>query len=195
VRALILVTLFCAAAAHAAEGSDSDVDEQVARRHYAAGKQFYEAHRYREAIKEFETARRLKPLPAFDYNIGRCYDLSEQWKEAAEAYERYLAAAPHAPDAASLRTRIVILRKRVQSVPEEKQPPTEAAPPPPLAPPPEPPKVEAQEAKPKPRPLIKRPWFWATLGGVAVVGLSVGLGVGLGSNHDPTASYGRIYGN
>ena len=173
----------------------SDVDEELARRHFSAGLQNYTAHRYAEAIREFEAARKLKPLPAFDYNIGRCHDLSEHWKEAAEAYERYLAASPNAPDAVSLRARVKVLRERAKSVEPVALPPEV---PPVASPAPvveEPVLVTTRPEKPA-RPLVKRPWFWATIGGaVVVVGLAVGLGVGLGATHDPTPTWGTVVGN
>jgi tetratricopeptide (TPR) repeat protein len=192
VRALIFMIL-CGASAGADTKDIGDVDEELARRHFQAGLQQYSHKRYTEAVKEFEAARKLKPLPAFDYNIGRCYEFSEQWKEAVEAYERYLAASPKASDAVELRERIKVLRERAGVKPVEA---------PPLPPPEPPPQVEAppppaiEVTRPAPRPLVRRPWFWATIGGaVVVVGLAVGLGVGLGAAHDPAATYGHVYGN
>jgi len=189
----------CTASAVADTKDIGDVDEELARRHFAAGLQNYSAHHYAEAIREFEAARKLKPLPAFDYNIGRCYDLSEKWKEAADAYERYLAASPNAVDAVTLRVRIKTLRERAKAVaPPVELPPPEVAPPPSPAPQPE---LEAipindHDAEKRRRPLVKKPWFWATIGGVVVVaGVAVGLGVGLAGNHDPSATYGHVFGN
>src|SRR5262249_13805170 len=52
------------------------------------------------------------PLPAFDYNIGRCSERLERWAAAAAAYERYLAAQPDAEDAVEIRQRIDILKAR-----------------------------------------------------------------------------------
>ena len=66
------------------------------------------------------------------------------------------------------------------------------------APPPAsvPPDVAATAPPPR-RPLVKRAWFWAVIGGaVAVVATGVALGVTLGSTtKDPTPTYGVANGN
>lgn len=48
------------------------------------------------------------------------------------------------------------------------------------------------------RPLVKKPWFWAVVGGAALVvaGVGIGLGVGLsGGDKNPTPSLGAVAGN
>ncbi|MGZ3406679.1 MAG: hypothetical protein ACXVAN_09585 [Polyangia bacterium] len=47
------------------------------------------------------------------------------------------------------------------------------------------------------RPLIKKPWFWAVVGGAALVvaGVGIGLGVGLSGDKNPTPSLGAVAGN
>jgi len=185
VRALIFI-LLCTAASAIAQKEIGDVDEELARRHFAAAQQHYAAHRYGEAIKEFQTARKFKPLPAFDYNIGRCHELLEQWDEAADAYERYLGLSPNAADLVSIRDRIRVLRERARA----------SAPPEPMPPSTEPMKGIGLKSEAPKRPLVKQAWFWGTVAGaVVVVGLAVGLGVGLGIPHDPSATYGRVFGD
>ena len=68
--AALILTLCLAGAARA----DVDPDTEVARRHFQRGSQLYDAGHYDEAIAAFEAAKQAKPLPAFDYNIGRAYD-------------------------------------------------------------------------------------------------------------------------
>ncbi len=91
-----------------------DPDADAARRHYERGLRAYDRADFAGAIREFELARSLKPSAAFDYNIGRCFDRLERWSLAADAYVRYLAAEPAAPNGAALRERLRVLRARAQ---------------------------------------------------------------------------------
>jgi tetratricopeptide (TPR) repeat protein len=134
-----------------------DPDTEIARRHFEAGRDHYEAGDYQSALKEFEAARAARPLAAFDFNIGRCYDRLERPADAVAAYERYLAAAPDAPDAAEVRERIGVLKRRIA---------VESPPPPPPTPP--------------PPPSRKRLIAPIAVGGAAVVVAAVGAGL-LGS--------------
>ncbi len=47
------------------------------------------------------------------------------------------------------------------------------------------------------RSLVKRPWFWATVGGAALVvaGVAIGLGVGLSGDKNPSPTLGAVAGN
>jgi tetratricopeptide (TPR) repeat protein len=121
-RALTIALLLLGALAHAADDAppsvappfSDDPDSDAARRHFDLGLKHYDAARFTEAIREFDLARQLKPAPAFDYNIGRCHERLEAWGAAADAYTRYLAAEPRAPNAAALRARLEVLRARAQ---------------------------------------------------------------------------------
>jgi outer membrane protein assembly factor BamD (BamD/ComL family) len=94
------------------EPKPEDPDTDRARRHFQQGLTYYEADSYDQAAKEFEEARRLKPLPAFDFNIGRTYDRLGNDALAIAAYERYIASMPTPPDAEDIRTRIAVLKTR-----------------------------------------------------------------------------------
>lgn len=111
-RVLVAVVLVLGPAG--AGAAEADPDTEVAQRLFAEGAAAYDAKDYANALEKFEAARRLKPLPAFDYNIARCHDRLGQAEPAIAAYERYLAAAPDAPDAAEVRTRVTVLRARVE---------------------------------------------------------------------------------
>jgi tetratricopeptide (TPR) repeat protein len=225
VRFLALLLVLCTSSLGRAapEAEPNNPDEEIARRHYRAGSDLYLAHDYERAIREFEAGRLVKPSPAFDYNIGRCHDLLEHWREAVENYERFLATLPPTAEA-KLRARVVLLRQRagMPSAEAAKPPPApaEAARPPTPTPTPRPPSAPPElqaapvgqppspevaepalsataERTPPKKPLARRGWFWGVIVGAAVVVAGgVALGVLLSSgNHDPVASYGHVYGN
>jgi tetratricopeptide (TPR) repeat protein len=126
-RALLLC--LCLARAVSAQVS-LDPDTEIARRHFEAGRLQYEASDYQGALREFEAARKVRNLPAFDYNIARCLDRLERPAEAIAAYQRYLAANGDTADTAEVRERVRVLQERIA--------PPATAPPPPAAKPPAP---------------------------------------------------------
>jgi iron complex outermembrane receptor protein len=152
---LRLVLVACLAGAAAADEGDLD----TARRHFDAGAIAYEKGDYHAALEEFLTAQRLHRVPAFDYNIGRCYDRLEQLDDAIQLYERYVATNP--PDGEKVRTRIIELRRRL----ELQRPPQ---------PPPPPPSHKKRNLG----------IVLGVVGGVVVVGVAVGLGVGLSAGSE-----------
>jgi tetratricopeptide (TPR) repeat protein len=93
--------------------ADVDPDTEVARARFRAGSALYNQGEYERAIAEFEAGKKAKPLPAFDFNIARAYDRMGRWREAREAYRRYVAREPNAPDAAEVRARIEELDRRI----------------------------------------------------------------------------------
>ena len=84
--------------AHARRGDTvlavEDPDTEIAKRHFAAGAALYDQGKYNDAIVEFSAARDVRPAPAFDFNIARCYDRLERLRDAVTWYERYLATDP-----------------------------------------------------------------------------------------------------
>ncbi len=176
-KCAFVLLLLLGAHAHAQR---EDPDTEVARRLYESGAGHYDAREYPQAIADFERARALKPLPALDYNIGRCYDRMGNFEKALAAYQRYVGARPEPKDAAEVRARMVVLSARVVPPPpttKKSEPLVDATPPPPKK---------------------RRAWVLpvAIVGAVAVVGLAVGLGVGLGTSSgpaDPTPTLGAIH--
>jgi tetratricopeptide (TPR) repeat protein len=125
-RLVLLAFVLCAVSPARA---NEDPDTEVARKHFEAGRVYYDANEYNKALDEFEKAKRVKPHPALDYNIGRCLDRLERYPEAIDAYQRYLASKPG--DAAEITERVRMLKERL------------ATQPPPVARPPEPPKTNS----------------------------------------------------
>jgi hypothetical protein len=136
----------------AASASADEADLQTARRHFDAGAQFYGTGDYRRALEEFLTAQRLYRVPAFEFNIGRCYDRLGERELAIEHYRSYVFTQP--VDAASVQTRINELdRELAQS-----------------RPPPPPPKRKRRTLA----------IVLGTVAGALVAGTAVALGVTLG---------------
>jgi hypothetical protein len=131
---------FTGGGAAGAEPPDLDPDTEVARRHFDRGTKSYQGQDYEAALREFEAARRVKTLPALDYNIGRCLDRLERYPEAVAAYERYVASSV-GPDVVEVRERIRVLKERIGE--------TEAAAKPPVPPP--------AVKEPAPAPAVKEP--------------------------------------
>lgn len=121
-RSLFMLLLLCAlpVGARALE----DPDTEVAKKHFEAGRGFYDAGDYAKALDEFLAARRSKPAPAFDFNIARCLDRLERYHEAIAEYEAYLTHSHKAPDADEVRTRINVLRQRLDEIDKQQRHPT-----------------------------------------------------------------------
>jgi tetratricopeptide (TPR) repeat protein len=169
-----LVVVLLATAARAQVG---DPDVQAARRHFDRGTELYQADKYEEAMREFVLAKELRPAPAFDYNIGRCLDRLERWREAADAYDRYLASTGDSEETRELRERVAMLRKRAAD-----HAPSDATPRPTTTP--DAPATVVRGA-PASKPVYKRAWFWIVIGGgVVAIATGVALGVTLGRGGD-----------
>src|SRR5205085_682908 len=107
---------------------------------------------YAKALREFEAARSDLPLPAFDFNIGRCHEQLDELQAAAEAYERYIESTPTPADAPEVRDRITLLRDRLAQ-------------------------ASAIEALPSPAPARRRvPWLAIGVGAGAAAALAIGGG-------------------
>jgi len=89
--------------------AQEDVDN--ARRHYEAGRSYYEQLRYDDAAREFEEAYRLSGRPHLLKNVAVSHQHAENWDAAVEAFERYLREAPDAEDRAEIEGRTERLRE------------------------------------------------------------------------------------
>jgi tetratricopeptide (TPR) repeat protein len=78
----------------------------LATQAFERGHEAFKAGRTQEAASAFIEAYSHKPLPQFLYNAGASYHKGGDNARAIEYYQRYLNAAPDAPDAAKVRTTI-----------------------------------------------------------------------------------------
>lgn len=199
-------------------------DKALARQLYEQGTQHYDLNEFREALGAFKDAYRNYNDPAFLFNIAHCHRALGNSAEAIQFYKSYLRKLPDAPNAAEVRRIIATLenapaarKPAVAETATSKHDPVDSPAGPVTSPPPP---TRASTASTEPslasapssatvavtasmpdraakRPLAKRPWFWLTLGGAAVVVAGgVVLGVTLGARKvNPAATYGVIDGN
>ena len=147
-----------------ATAQDPDV---VAKQAYGRGAELFKNRRFLEAAAAFEEGNKLKPHPAFLYNLALTYRALGQPAKAIEYYEAYLRDSPDATDRASIEAAIVEERRKLQITPQAKR------------------ESGAEGAAP----FYTQWWFW-TATGAAVVALGVGLGVGL--SRPTMASYREV---
>jgi tetratricopeptide (TPR) repeat protein len=123
--------LLAAATGARAETLDADPDTEIARRHFQAGSDFYEKGRYEEALTEFKAARAVRKAPQLDYNIARCLDRMERFREAVDYYRQFQAA--NGPDS-EVDARIKVLEERLGTTSPPPETPQPVIAPPPSAP-------------------------------------------------------------
>jgi len=140
------------------------VDAEV-ERHAALGQRLLEHGRTQEAIAEFRRAYELRADPRFLYDIAEGYRRLGLVDQARFFYERYLAAAPDAPDREDVEAALAALGR-----PAPARPPAVPAPSlsrdvviVPVSPPPESP------------PLWRRWWVWTAFAALAAGGVAAVL--------------------
>jgi tetratricopeptide (TPR) repeat protein len=199
VRNFIILTILAAAgAAHAA-------DKEAARRAYAEGSQYYDIGEYEAALQRFKTAYLAYADPAFLFNIGQCERQLGHKAEASKAFHAYLRNAAGAPDRALVEQMLA----QLESSPAPAPPHANPAPPETgrgegahadaargevarAADRPDAARADLVASPPSRRPLVKRPWFWITVGSAAVVAAgAIALGVTL-APAGPSPSLGVV---
>ena len=154
-----------ASTAQVTGGNVDDPDTEVAKRRFQKGVAHYDSKRYQEALNEFLAAKVRKPMPEFDFNIGRCYDRLEQYDAAITAYQGFLEQKPNTPDAADIKERIRVLKERI----EKPKPETPAKPSPEILAPTVP--TPLPQKRPSRLPVAAP----AALAGLAVAGFVSGM--------------------
>lgn len=85
-----------------------------ARDHFVLGRQLFEAHNFREALREFRLVAALAPNAELWFNIGRAHEELAEYDLAARAFERYLRDRVDAKDEAAVGARIAELDRLAQ---------------------------------------------------------------------------------
>jgi tetratricopeptide (TPR) repeat protein len=111
----------CVAASHARADEDStegdlSLPTQAAQAHYEAGSVYFEVGQTQRAIVEFRAAQHDDDRPAFDYNIGLCFEKLGDAARAVDAYRRFLSRQPDSPQKQTIEQKVVELDRRVGTI-------------------------------------------------------------------------------
>lgn len=159
-------------------------------RHYKRGLALYQQKDYPGAIEEMTAAYEERQLPRILLNIGQAYRKIGKAREALAFYERYLKAEPDAPATIQIEIKSYIEQtKALLGAPIGQAAVDRAAEPAPkgwngetgqiL------PEYAAQlREEERRRPIYKKPWFWAVIGGGAAAVIAVGVGVGVAKSRE-----------
>ena len=203
---LLAVIVVCAPAASRGD--------ETAKELFEKGTAAYALGHFDEAAQDYEKAFSLRPDPALLFNAAQAHRQAANKRRALVLYQNYIKLyGNRVSNRAEVERIVASLKRAIESeqqasavpptetaTPERESGPTREPAPPPAtvtAPPPTAPAATANRpdlTQPPEKPLIKKPWFWAVVGGgVVAVALGVGLGVGLGTAaHDPKASIGAL---
>jgi tetratricopeptide (TPR) repeat protein len=164
----------------------SQADDQEARELFGLGKQAFDEGRFERALKYFNDAYELSHRAGLLSNIGTVLDRLRRDQEALDAYQRYLAQVPDAPNRALIEERIRIIQAAMQkpgAQPQSAQPqaiaPTPAATAQAQMASPQAP-ASATQAEPQAQArssggLLTRWWFWTGVGALAATAVVIGI--------------------
>lgn len=166
-----------------AQDATEDGSDAEARANFEAGRVAYDNARYEDALQYFRRAHELSGRAQLLYNIGQTLDRLRRDAEAVEAFEAFLEGAPETSKRREVEARIGILRQRLNTQPTVETTPTETTPTEttPVVPTPE--QVAITEPQQTPEPEAEeasggiKPWVWAVIAGVVVIGAGVGIGI------------------
>lgn len=108
----LLVLASAGAAAPARRPSGKDL--AAAKACFQQGRAYYEAGAWADAIREYERAYALAPLPELLFNIAQAYRMQGDKPRAIAAYERYLSVVTEGAIAEEARAHIAALRLKIQ---------------------------------------------------------------------------------
>jgi hypothetical protein len=117
----LVVTLLVAALAFAlalvtsgraarAAGADPNPNPNDAKTRYMSGQSHYNLNEFAEALQDFKEAYRLRPDPAFLFNIAQCERQLGNLEEAIKFYRSYLRNKPDAGNKREIEKKIEELR-------------------------------------------------------------------------------------
>ncbi len=88
---------------------------------YKRGRTHYQLGEYREALKEFKEAYRLRPDASFLYNIAQCHRQLGELADAIKLYSSYLREAPDAANRAEVERQIRELKAAAEKQQQQEQ--------------------------------------------------------------------------
>jgi tetratricopeptide (TPR) repeat protein len=82
---------------------------------FAIGNRHYELAEYPQALETYKKAYRVRPLPAFQFNIAQCHRKLGAHKEAIQMYQAYLVGVPNADNKALVESLIAESQNQISS--------------------------------------------------------------------------------
>jgi hypothetical protein len=120
--ALALALVFLCATVRTAR---ADGERELARQHWKAGRDRFNAGDFHGAILELAAADQLQPSPLLSYDIAVCHDRLGEREEAGRRYREYLRRRPDAPNRREVEQRLLGL---AAAEPPIEAPPAETVP-------------------------------------------------------------------
>jgi tetratricopeptide (TPR) repeat protein len=182
-RRLALISALLVLAAPAVQAAPAE-DEGVraGREHYRKGEEAYNAGRFDDAYREFETGYATTARPAFLLNMAHTERRRGSLRNARALYLKFLLVEPQSKYRDEVQQVVRELDGALAA--EEAAAATQRPPPPPLpaAAPPlvVPAFVESPAPAPR-RPLYQRWWAWGAVGAVVVAAVVTGVALSGGS--------------
>jgi tetratricopeptide (TPR) repeat protein len=187
--ALLVLFVLLAATASTAEGRTEE-REHPGRALFERAEAAFNRGKFEEARASYQAAYDVEPLPAFLFNIAQCYRNLGDYERAQFFFHRYTVLDPNSPNRAAAERLIAEMNRlaeerRSQAAPVTSPPssaPSPAAPP--AAIPPdgrsatEQPSLLAARASNEsspPKPVYRRGWFWAGVGGAVLLGATAAV--------------------
>ncbi len=162
---------------------------------FERGSALYALGRYGEAAPLFERAFELKPDPALLYNAAQAYRFNGNKTRALTLYQNYYRLyGEQIPNSDDVKRQIEQLKEAIAlderakvAPPTGMQTPSSGVT-----------TLVASPPPPRPKPLVRRPWFWVAVGGAAAIvitGVAVGAAVGTRGHSYPASTFGSVNGN
>lgn len=169
----LLVALLLLSGDNATARGSRDFDK-----HITEGSRLYAERSYDRAIAEYEAAYQLQAQPALLINIGLCHYKADRPRQALDYYQQALKAKLTREEREEVLANVAKATIKLQEQQQREAREAEA-------------RHEAererlaklaadrQPQQPPEKPIYKKAWFWAIIGGATAAGLAIGLGVGL----------------
>jgi tetratricopeptide (TPR) repeat protein len=152
---------------------------RIAKGHFKQGRAFQKAGSYDAAIREYQAAYGMVPLPELLFNMGQAYRLKGDKPHAIESYELFLHAAPEAQGSDEARAHVARLTREVEVENAAARPPDPAPAPAPT------PMVDTPDRPRLPLDPARRLRIEGIVAAsVGVIGLGIGLEFGLQARGD-----------
>lgn len=183
---VLLAVVFALAATGTPRGAQADNFD----RHYKRGLSLYQQKDYAGAIAEMSAAYEERQLPRILLNIGQAYRKMGKAREALTFYERWLKAEPDAPPNIQSEIKSYITQTQaLLDAPIGQEAVERASEPAPSGWNREtgqilPEYAEQLREQERRRPIYKKPWFWAVIGGGVAATIAIGVGVGVAKSRE-----------